>query len=804
MTMKNERRERLLMDANWRFRLGHAADTVYDFGFDADMFAKCADTRGHPVLSPNFDEGSWRLVDLPHDWCVELPFEGPQGDGAMVSHGFKGARRSRPGQAVGWYRRSFDIPKSDEGRRIRLEFDGVYRDCMVWVNGHFFGRHWSGYSSFSYDITDVLNYGGRNLVVVRVDASFLEGWFYEGAGIYRHVWLTKTAPVHVAHWGHHVVARPDREPRAGQAAAGRTSVTVTTRVVNESDDVIPVTVETMIRDAAGKRVAVGASEVRRLRPWEETEISQDVAMRNAKLWSIETPHLYTAVTVVRTGQKVSDTIATAFGVRTFRFDKDKGFFLNGESVKIKGVCCHQDHAGVGSALPDAIQAFRIRRLKEMGCNAYRTSHNAPTPELLDECDRQGMLVMDEQRIMGSAPEVLGQLERMILRDRNHPSIVIWSVGNEEHEIQGTVAGRRVAATMKRLVRKLDPTRPVTAAMNNGGAGEGFIHVMDVHGWNYFTIGNIDEWHKNHPDIPIVGSEEASTLCTRGVYVRDPAKGHVTAYDQELPGWGKTAEGWWRMAAERPWYAGGFIWTGFDYRGEPTPYQWPCISSHFGVLDTCGFPKDNFYYYRAWWTDQPVLHLFPHWNWAGREGQPIDVRCFSNCDEVELFLNGTSQGRKPVPTNSHVKWDVPYVPGTLVARGYKAGKPCLTAKVETVCRADAIRLDPDRADLRADGEDVALITVSLWDHRGRFAATADSPVSFTVTPNARIIGVGNGDPSSHEADKACGRRAFNGLCQVIVQTTRRAGAIRLKATSPGLKPAQVVLRARACVPRPAVS
>ncbi len=802
--MKRIVRERLLMDRQWRFHPGNAADphSDFDFGLKDHYFCKTGEPFG--PLSADFDDSRWRPMDLPHDWVVELEFDTIAQDDSLNSHGYKAVGRSRPAHSVGWYRKAFMIPESDRNKRISIEFDGVYRDCMVWLNGCYLGRHWSGYSSFRHDLSDYVVYGKKNLLVVRVDASFAEGWFYEGAGIYRHVWLVKTAPVHVANLGNFVTAKPDLK---GVSAAGDTvkiaAITVKTLVVNESDRNVSLCVATAILDSNARRVAKHQSPPHTLKPWAEIEVEQKMALPQARLWSVETPCLYKAVTAVKADGAVTDTTETTFGVRTFCFDKDKGFFLNGRAVKIKGVCCHQDHAGVGSALPDAIQVFRIRKLKEMGCNAYRTSHNPPTPELLDECDRQGMLVMDEQRFVGSCPEAINQLDRLVRRDRNHPSVVIWSLGNEEGGIQGEDAGRRIAASMKRLVRKLDPTRPVTVAMNNGGEGVGFTRVVDVQGWNYIRIGNIEKWHAEHPDTPIVGSEEASTLCTRGIYARDAGKGYVVAYDEDLPGWGSTAEQWWTFAAQRPWYAGGFIWTGFDYRGEPTPYRRPCINSHFGVMDTCGFPKDNFFYYRAWWTGETVLHILPHWNWAGREGQDIDVRVFSNCEEVELFLNGRGLGRKGILRNSHAKWMVPYKPGILLARGYKRGKAVATAVRETSGPAARIGLTPDRSALKADCEDVSLVEVAILDAKGRLVPIADNEVSFSVSPNARIIGVGNGNPSSHEPDKAMRRRAFNGLCLAIVQATARTGRIVLTATSPGLKRQRAILQAKPCALRPHV-
>ena len=784
-------RERLSLDRGWRFHLGDAADVSRDFDFGRGLaFGKAGDVVG--AVRPGFDDSDWPEVTVPHDWLVELEFD-RQGDELHVYHGFKPVSRTKPATTIGWYRRSFDLPKSDEGRRLSLEFDGVFRDSMAWLNGHFLGRHMSGYSSFSYDITDCANYGGKNVLVLRVDASHYEGWFYEGAGIYRHVWLVKADPLHVAHWGTFVTSAVNKQ---------QATVTARTRVLNESDRQATMQVVASILDADGRTVATAHSAPRTVKPWQEIELAQQLVVSNPKLWSIESPHLYRLVTTVEKGGVAADGYETPFGIRTIRFDPDQGFFLNDKPVKIKGVCCHQDHAGVGSALPDRIQYYRIEKLKEMGCNAYRTSHNPPTPELLDACDRLGMLVMDEQRMMGSSPEILGQLERMVLRDRNHPSVILWSLGNEEGVIQGTEVGARIAATMKRTIRRLDPTRPVTAAMN-GSWGQGFSTVVDVQGCNYMRLGDMDAYHKTHPKQPLLGTEEASTVCTRGIYAPDAAKGYMSAYDVSAPMWGSTAEAWWQFYAARPFIAGGFVWTGFDYRGEPTPYQWPCINSHFGIMDTCSFPKDNYYYYQAWWTDHPVLHLLPHWNWRGEEGKEIAVWCHSNCERVELFLNGHSLGEKQMPPNSHLEWKVAYAPGVLEARGYKGGRVIATTKAETTGPPTRVLLTADRAGIKADGEDLSMVTIAIVDAQARTVPTADNEVSFEVSANGRIIGVGNGDPSSHERDKASQRKAFNGLCMVILQSTTEPGAIQLKATSPGLEPMSLTIEAQACAPRPAV-
>jgi beta-galactosidase len=495
---------------------------------------------------------------------------------------------------------------------------------------------------------------------------------------------------------------------------------------------------------------------------------------------------------------VADECATPFGIRTIRFDPEQGFFLNGRPLKLKGTCNHQDHAGVGVAVPDAVQEFRVRRLKAMGCNAWRTAHNPPTPELLDACDRLGMLVMAENRHLDSSREGLADLESLIRRDRNHPSVIIWSTANEE-PLQGSDVGARIAVALNRLAHRLDPTRPTIAAMN-GGWGGAFSRAHDLQGCNY-SLAGYDDYHAAHPDHPMLGSETTSALSTRGIYAVDAERGYLSAYDVHCPEWGSHAETAWRAIADRPFMAGAFVWTGFDYRGEPQPYEWPCINSAFGILDTCGFPKDSFFYYQSWWSDRTVLHLFPHWTWPERVGETVAVWCYSNCEAVELFLNGESLGRLEMPRHGHLEWSVPYAPGTLTARGFSGGAEVATTAVETSGPAMGIRLTPDRLAMNADGEDACVVAVSVHDDQGRVVPIADSLIRFAVSENATILGVGNGDPSSHEPDKANRRRAFNGWCQVIVRSKRgAAGEVELTAASTGLRPARLALQALPCEPR----
>ncbi|MFA5265225.1 MAG: beta-galactosidase GalA [Opitutaceae bacterium] len=723
-------RERLLMDFGWRFHLGN------EWGSGTNP-SKAGASFG--PASVTYGDASWREVNLPHDWAVELPFD-PNAD---ISHGYKALGEAYPQNSIGWYRRSFELPKSDAGKRIWLEFDGVFRDCTVFVNGWMVGRHESGYSSFRYDVTDVVECGGRNVVTVRVDATQVEGWFYEGAGIYRHVWLVKTAPLAIAPDGIFVsTAFSGDDPKSAQ-------INLQARLLNFQSAPADALVDWQVFSQDGKLVASARQSANAASGY--SELNQSPSVDAPQLWSPESPTLYKLVTTLSSGGAVIDRVETEFGIRTAAFDADKGFLLNGRPYQIKGTCNHQDHAGVGAAMPDRLQYFRISRLKEMGGNAYRTSHNPPTAELLEACDRLGMLVMDENRLLGSDATRLDLLERLVRRDRNHPSVVLWSICNEEYNVMETPSSARVASSMQRLIRSLDRTRPITSAVSNGNVFEGINGVIEVRGWNYHVGEGMDAYRKAHPTQPQLGTEQGSSVGTRGIYASDAQHGYVDAYDEDHADWARSAKSWWSFFDARPWLSGGFAWTGFDYRGEPKPYRWPCISSHFGILDTCGFPKDNFWNFKSWWTSDPVLHLMPHWNWPGREGQEIDVRALSNCDQVELFLNGRSLGRKDMAKNSELKWKVQYEPGVLSAKGFKAGRLAAEDKVETTGAPAALRLSPDRAEIKADREDIFIITISALDTQGSPVPTAGDKVSFRLEGPGCILGVGNGDPSCHEPD-----------------------------------------------------
>ncbi len=733
-------RQRVRIDDGWRFALGHAHDAAQDFDHGARQFFFAKAGYGDGPAAAEFDDRPWRRVDLPHDWAVELPFDAK----SSTQYGAKAIGRGFPHNSVGWYRRELAIPAAAQGQRWALEFDGVFRDSVVWVNGHYLHHEASGYSSFRVDITDYLHFGGRNVVAVRVDATTPEGWWYEGAGLYRHVWLTQTAPLHVDHWGSFVRATVE-----GQ----RADVAVDTTVRNDSKTAASFSLEHELRDPEGRVVARATVPARRVALDASAEVSARLRVASPRLWSLETPQLYTLTTQVKQGARVVDRYDTPFGIRSIRFDANAGFFLNGRHVKLHGTNNHQDHAGIGIALPDAMHEARLKMLKAMGVNAIRSAHHPATPELLEACDRLGILVIDGHRMMGPAPQTRDELQRMVRRDRNHPSIILWSVGNEEWAIENTALGTHLAREMQAIVNRMDPTRPATLAASSSGGPEGTAVGSQVLGFNYKAQHDIDAMHRRFPERPVVVTEEGLTHATRGVYADDPARVQVAAYDRRSGGESTaTLEEAWRFNAERPFIAGLFVWTGFDYRGETTPYGWPAISSQFGMMDTTGALKDSGYYLKAAWTPEPMVHVLPHWNWPGREGQPIDVRVYANTDEVELLLNGRSLGRQALARYAHLQWRVPYAPGSLVARGFKAGQLVASETVATTGEGAAVRLAVDRARIRADGDDVALVRVSVVDREGRVVPTASQRIRFEVSGAARLIGMGNGDPGSHEADK----------------------------------------------------
>lgn len=769
----NAQYSKLSFDNGWRFHLGDIPFPVLITHNETYGNAKAGSASG--AASPRFDDRDWRELNLPHDWVIEGSFNPNEN----VSQGYRA-------RGIAWYRRNFKLSEADRGKHLELQFDGVATHCTVWVNGTVVHRNWSGYTSFYIDITAMARYGDEiNNVAVRVDAVDQEGWWYEGGGIYRHTWLVKQSPVHIVTDG--VFAQPVK------TAQGAWTIPAEITLENSGKNTQTATVEVTVLDKTGNKVAQGTNSIT-LNALQKAPTVLSIPINKPELWSPDHPVLYKVLTRVKQNGLQTDSIATTCGFRTIRFTADSGFFINDKNVKIKGVCNHQDAAGVGVAVPDALWEFRLKKLKEMGVNGYRCAHNPPSAEFLALCDKLGIMVMDENRNFNSSPEYVRQLEWMVRRDRNHPSIILWSVFNEE-PVQGTEIGYEMVRRMSAEVKKLDTTRPVTAAMNGGlFTPINVSRAVDVVGFNY-QIQSYDQFHKANPTLPLTSSEDVSGLMQRGVYVTDKSKNLLDAYDTQKPSWGATHRVAWKAIAERPYLAGCFVWTGFDYHGEPTPYVWPTVGSNFGIMDICGFPKTAFYIHQAQWVhDKPILQLEPHWNWpADQIGKPVKVMALSNAETVKLLLNGKLIGEQKVDKYEMNTWDVPYQPGKLEAIGYKNGKEVSRFKVETTGEPVSMQLIADRPSIDGDGWDAMPVTVQALDSKGRPVPTANIPVEFELSGPGNIIGLGNGDPNSHEAEKGNKRSLYNGLAQVILQTNANAQQpLVLIARSPGLKPASITI------------
>ena len=748
-------REKILLDEGWKFAFGHAADPAKDFGCGTEYFnylTKANSIHNEGPYAQKFDDAAWQTVTVPHDWVTTLAYARE----ASHSHGYKTVGYKYPETSVGWYRKVIKIDGNDLGKRLMLRFDGIFRSAQVWFNGFYMGTEPSGYATQVYDITPYVKYGEDNLICVRADASLEEGWFYEGAGIYRDVWLEKSALQHVAPFGTFVYAEL-------QAPYQTANIHVETEVANSALMAARCEIRHQLLDAQGQEVAHTSAQSVSLQAKQTANDHQVMMLPTPILWSPDHPYIYKVVTTVSVEGKVIDQYTTTTGVREIAFDADRGFLLNGQPLKLKGVNMHQDHAGVGAAIPDALLAWRIRQLKSFGCNAYRSSHNPMTPALLDICDREGILVIDENRLMGINDEHLRLLERMIKRDRNHPCVFLWSDGNEEWGLENNEQGIRVAASMRAYTHLLDPTRPSTVA-NAGGSQ--LIKSLDVVGYNYIAQNNVENRRREHPEWKIVGTEETTGCGTRGIYFNDPQQpGHMPSMnyhqlsDSKQP-YENVIERGWQFYADHDWASGLFYWTGFDYRGEPNP-----------------------------------LSFLPHWNLQGHEGETVEVWAYSNCDEVELSVNGKSLGRKPMPRNGHLKWEAVYQPGSLKAVGYKNGKKQLVQTVETTGKAARLQLAADRQKIQADGRDLSVVTVSLLDAKGRVVPDACHVLTLRLQGEGHILGVGNGNPSwlgsDHPNSSDCHEfqvEAFNGYAQVLVQSTKNAGPLTLECSSAGMKSA----------------
>jgi beta-galactosidase len=768
----------------WKFQLGNAADVAKDFNYGLAVIFSKSGKAETTAIAPKFNDSLWRSIQLPHDWAVELPFVNKDNEN-LKDHGYRPVGGLFPENSIGWYRKSFSIAAADSGRRFSITFDGIFRDSKVWINGFYLGGNESGYVGFTRDITDYINFKTANVIVVRADATQAEGWFYEGAGIYRNVWLNTYDNVNIA----------DDVFVHSNVTGNTATVIIEATVQNQGLQPATGSFYTEITDRNGKLIGKTQPQQLSIAQSGGQFIKQELSLNNPNLWSIEQPYLYHIKSVVTVGGKQADSRDIRFGVRTVEIKAD-GVFLNGKYIKIKGTNNHQDHAGLGAALPDYLQYYRISLLKQMGSNAYRTSHHAPTPELLDACDSLGMLVLDEQRLLNSSPEYLDQFERLLKRDRNHPSVFLWSIGNEEGYAQTNSYGKRIAQTLLAKQTQLDPTRTSTYAADLANVFTGVNEVIPVRGFNYRQFA-VAAYHKDHPEQPIIGAEMGSTLTTRGIYAKDTIAAYLPDEDITAPWWASKAEEWWPLAANNKYWLGGFVWTGFDYRGEPTPFKWPNVNSHFGVMDVCGFPKNLYYYYQSWWSDEDVLHISPHWNWTGKEGQKINVWINSNADDVELFLNGKSLGKKTMLRNSHLEWDVAYQPGTLKAVATRNGKK-ITSEVKTTGQPYRLKLSPSKNIMLANGRDAVVVNVSVLDRNGLQVPDAADLIGFSCEGGATIIGVGNGDPSSHEADKMnCNwqRNLFNGYCQVIIKAGNTPQKVVLKAVSKVLQPSKVNITLR---------
>ena len=752
-------REELSIDRGWRFALGHADDPTQDFMAGTEYFnylTKAASIHNQGPYALDFDHSGWQEVDLPHDWVVALGYEAE----ASHSHGYKRVGWAYPESSVGWYRRELVVDEQMRGRHLELRFDGIFRAADIWFNGFWLGHEESGYTTHLYDVTDYVRYGERNVIAVRVDASLEEGWFYEGAGIYRHVWLTASSPLHIATYGTTLRTTP------------RGEVEVAVELCNDSREECCYTMQHTILDSRGRVVARGkGGKAEPLSPRERGLNSSTLRVRDAALWSPESPTLYTLRSEVLVGGEVVDCYTTRFGFRHVEFDPQRGMLLNGRPFKLRGVNLHQDHAGVGVAIPDALNEYRLQRLKEMGCNAIRTAHNPASPALLDMCDSMGFVVVEENRLTGINDEHIALLERMIRRDRNHPSIIAWSIGNEEWGIEGNEHGEAVARTMSDYCHLFDPTRPSTVGVSGGRM---IARGVDVVGYNYFVQNDVDNELRSHPERVAMGSEETSGCGTRGVYFEDCGEGRMPSFNREGFNGDRSVRNvigrGWRFYDERPHLCGLFYWTGFDYRGEPNPLKYPATGSQFGILDYCGFAKDEFYYLRGLWCDEPLVHLLPHWTLHGREGQPIEVWAYTNCDEVELFVNGKSQGRQQVARGDYAAWSVVYEPGELMAVGYRDGRSVYLASHLTV--GEAVGVETCEAELQH--EDCRVIDVYLTDGTHRHP-TACNRLKVSVADGVEIVGWGNGDSAfrceEQPADRAAKEyniEAFNGCAQLIVR------------------------------------
>ncbi|MBN2526919.1 MAG: glycoside hydrolase family 2 protein [Deltaproteobacteria bacterium] len=751
------------LDNEWKFHLGNAS------GAENQMF----------------DDSSFEDLNVPHDWSVALPFN--QNSAAGAGGGYLDG-------GLGWYRKYFSLSQGDAGQKIYVQFDGVYMDSTVWLNGNEVCNRPYGYSSFECDITDEVVFDGENVLAVRVNNELPSSRWYSGSGIYRHVWLKKVDPIHVAYTGVFVTT-----PEISNQSA---TVNISVSVQNESAGAQSVSVESVILDDSGKEIDTVSASAQSINGGDKKEFTLNGTVASPKLWSPDSPAMYAVVTSVTVDGNVVDTYRTPFGIRSFAFDAGKGFSLNGKSMTLNGVCLHHDLGALGAAVNHRAIEMRMEILRKMGTNAIRTSHNPPAPELLDFADRMGFLVVDEAFDMWYGSKVAHDYSRFfrewadtdmadfVARDRNHPSVIIWSIGNEVPQ----AADKNVVNQLKNAIHSMDKTRPITQAYAAWVPESDITGLEDLVGINY-APERYDSVHSAHSDWKMFASESSSAFRSRGIYNNN--NNQASSYDNFAAGWGHTAETSWKNVNTRPWIAGEFIWTGFDYIGEPTPYEWPSKSSYFGAIDTANFPKDIFYFYQSHWNyDGPAMvHIVPmEWtSWS--PGSNVKVMVYSNADSVELFLNGTSLGSKNVdPSVGHLDWTVKFETGTLEAKATRGGD-AVTDVVKTAGAAAALSLHADRDTINADGRDLSFVTVDVVDGDGILVPKANNKIELSVTGPGKIIGVDNGDATSHESYKGNSRSAFSGKVMVIIQSTGDGGEIKLTASSKGLTAGEVTITAK---------
>ena len=733
----------------------------------------------------SYNDSNWEEVVLPHDWSIFNPIyrESPASHHGGYMDG-----------GIGWYRKTFTIPTDYKDRKVFINFDGAYMNSQVWINGNSLGTRPYGYSSFQYDLTPYLNYGGKNLIAVRINNNQPTSRWYSGSGIYRNVWLTVLNKTHVDYCGMFVTT-----PSVSGSSA---SVNVKTKIVNQYDAEKSIILKTTILEKNSKTVTTNISLPISIRADGNYTSNQDLTFSNPQLWSVDSPYLYLVKTEVIADGSVIDTYQSTLGLRYFNFDANEGFSLNGVKMKLNGVCNHHDLGALGAAVNYRAIERQLEILKAMGCNALRTAHNPPDPQVLEVCDRLGIMVMDEAFDVWETGKnnlndyhlyfnewAQADIQAMVLRDRNHPSVIMWSIGNEIQRPSITTATK-----LRDWVKDIDTTRPVTWGCNslNGRTEQAISNLLDIVGHNYYPE-RYDILHERYPAWKMIGSETCSAVTSRGIY-KTPADQLIRrSSDFQCSSYGNSengiliAEKSYRDINSRDFMAGEFVWTGFDYIGEPYPYQWPAKSSYFGIIDTCGFPKDSYYFYQSKWTAKPMVHILPHWNWSS--GQTIEVRTYTNCDSVELFLNGVSQGVKTMGDSLHLAWDVPWTPGTILAKGIKSDT-VVYDKMSSAGPAARVQLKPDQTKLVADGKDLVFIEVDITDSNYMLVPNAANTVNFSVSGHGTIVGVDNGNSPTSEPYKANSRKAFSGKCLVIVQTTKTPGSIVITADSNGLSSSSV--------------